>query len=99
MAEIRRTEPLVTESRAEQVKQLVLRLKQKLFQREPQSVYLFKVTGNRKKRGNLAIPSALRTAFCTKEDVIEIFFHLTEGKHVDLYSLSQDVGHLVLSAL
>ncbi|KAG7265976.1 hypothetical protein CRUP_022681 [Coryphaenoides rupestris] len=42
VAEIRRTEPLVTESRAEQVKQLVLRLKQKLSQREPQSVYLFK---------------------------------------------------------
>ena len=47
VAEIRQTEPLVTETRVEQVKLLILRLKQKLSQREHQNVYLFKVTGNR----------------------------------------------------
>ena len=47
VAEIRQTEPLVTETRVEQVKLLILRLKQKLSQREHQNVSLFKVTGNR----------------------------------------------------
>jgi hypothetical protein len=47
VAEIRETEPLVTETRVEQVKLLILRLKQKLSQREHQNVYLFKVTRRR----------------------------------------------------